>query len=131
MTKSLVAAVLFSSAIAFPVSSAWPAASDYAVEPVVADLKSGPGQEVAVRLIHKAGGHPVAGAVIFQTRLDMSPDGMADMTTAVKPAETREEGIYRFKADLTMKGRWLLTFAAKVQGEAETIRGRAVFHVKD
>jgi len=38
-----------------------------------------------------------------------------------------EPGVYSFKTDLSMAGRWLLSIAAKVQGEAETVVGKITF----
>ncbi len=56
---------------------------DYAFEPVVAEMKKGDDVVVAVRLLHKPTGKPVADAVIVRTRVDMAPDGMADMASPV------------------------------------------------
>ena len=84
---------------------------------------------VAVRLMHKPTGKPVLDAAIVQTRLDMAPDGMADMTTAIAPLSSPEPGVYAFKAPLTMAGRWLLTISAKVQGELENVVGKLTFKV--
>lgn len=81
---------------------------------------------VAVRLVHKPDDKPVSGAVIFATRLDMAPDGMESMTGAIEPASSREPGLYRFKVELTDAGRWRISLAAKVQGEAGTLEGRLV-----
>ncbi len=43
--------------------------------------------KLAVRLIDKRTGKPVAGAVVFRTRLDMSPDSMGEMEA--KPPRRR------------------------------------------
>lgn len=110
---------------------AWAGANDYAFEAVKTEVKNASGQEIAVRLVHKPGGHPVSGAIIFQTRLDMAPDNMADMTTKITPLPSSEPGVYRFKADFTMAGRWQLTLAAKIQGEPETAKGSVIFTAKD
>lgn len=131
MIKRYVAAALLGLLAGLPAAPAMAGASDYAFEPVQAEVKSGPGQEVAVRLVHKPGGHPVPGAVIFQTRLDMAPDGMAEMTSTIKPDQSSEPGVYRYKADFTMAGRWALTLAAKVQGEPETVKGMVVLQAKE
>ena len=40
---------------------------------------------------------------------------------------SNEPGVYSFKTDLSMAGRWLLSIAAKVQGEAETVVGKITF----
>ena len=109
--------------------TAFAGADDYAFEPVKAEVKSGNEATVAVRLVHKPSGKPVADATIVQTRLDMAPDGMASMTTAHVPLPSPEPGVYAFKASLTMAGRWLLTISAKVQGEADPLVGKIIFKV--
>lgn len=110
--------------------SALAAASDYAFEPVNAEVRDGPGSEIAVKLIHKPSGKPVEGAIIIRTRLDMSPDSMEGMTTTVEPMTETTPGLYKFKADFTMAGGWALKLQAKVQGESETIAGSVVFTAK-
>ena len=37
-----------------------------------------------------------------------------------------EPGVYAFKTDLPMAGRYLLSLAAKVQGEPETVVGKVI-----
>jgi hypothetical protein len=81
---------------------------------------------VAVRLVHKPTGKPVTGAVIIRTRVDMAPDGMADMQSPVSPLPAGEPGVYAFKTDLPMAGRYQLSIAAKVQGEPETVTGKVI-----
>jgi YtkA-like len=104
-------------------------ADDYVFEPVKSEIKSSNVATVAVRLLHKLTGKPVINAAIVQTRLDMAPDGMAAMATAIAPLPSPEPGVYAFKAPLTMAGRWLLTISAKVQGEPETVIGKLTFRV--
>lgn len=106
------------------------AAQDYGFEAVAKDVRSGAGSELAVRLIHKPDGKPVEGAVVFRTRLDMSPDSMEEMTSEVAAESSTEPGVYKFRGDLTMDGNWALKLQAKVQGEAETVRGTVVFTAK-
>ncbi|MGJ0395048.1 MAG: FixH family protein [Methylocystis sp.] len=81
---------------------------------------------VSVRLIHKPDGKLVPGAVIFATRLDMGPDGMEMMTASIEPLPSVELGVYRFKLDLSMEGKWRVSLAAKVQGETGTLENRLV-----
>ena len=109
--------------------TAFAGVDDYVFEPVKAEIKSSNVATVAVRLLHKPTGKPVMDAAIVQTRLDMAPDGMADMATAIAPLPSPEPGVYAFKAPLTMAGRWLLTVSAKVQGEPETVIGKLIFKV--
>jgi hypothetical protein len=104
--------------------------NDYAFEPVAAEVKNGSGSQLAVRLVHKPSGKPVEGAVIFRTRLDMSPDAMGEMTAKVAAQPAKEPGVYRFNADLSMAGRWALKLMAKVPGESETVEGTVVFKAR-
>ena len=117
-------------AIIAAASSALAGAKDYEFQPVMADVKNGAGSELAVRLVHKPSGKPVEGAVLFRTRLDMSPDAMGEMTAKHAAVPGSEPGVYRFKADLTMAGGWALKLQAKVPGEAETVEGTVVFKAK-
>jgi hypothetical protein len=106
---------------------AFAGANDYAFEPVAADVKKGDGVVVAIRLVHKPTGKPVPDAVIFASRIDMSPEGMPTMTASLTPISGGEPGIYRFKTDLAMVGQWLLSLSAKVQGEPETVVAKVTF----
>src|SRR5436305_66290 len=108
--------------------SALAGANDYVFEPVKAEVKKGDDVVVSVRLKHKASGKPVSDAVIVQTRIDMSPDAMGEMASPLTPMPSTEPGVYSFKTDL-MQGRWLLSIAAKVQGERETVLGKITFQV--
>jgi hypothetical protein len=102
-------------------------ANDYVFEPVQAEIKKGDGVTVAVRLVHKPTGKPVSDAVIILTRIDMAPDGMAEMGSPLEPLPASEPGVYAFKTDLSMQGRWLFSISAKVQGERETVTGKITF----
>ena len=107
--------------------AAFAAADDYAFEPVKAEVRKGDDVVVSVRLKHKSTGKPVADAVIVQSRIDMAPEGMADMASPLTPIPSSEPGVYAFKTELSMTGRWLLSVAAKVQGEPETVVGKITF----
>ena len=74
-------ATLLLSATALP---AFAGAADYEFRPVKTDLLTGAETEFAVKIIDKRTGQPVADAVIFETRLDMAPDGMEAMTSKVE-----------------------------------------------
>jgi hypothetical protein len=106
-------------------------ANDYEFQPVSADIKNGAGAELAVRLIDKRTGKAVPGAVLFRTRLDMSPESMGEMLAKHEPLKSDEAGVYRFKADITMAGGWAFMLQAKVPGETDTIEGSVVFTAKD
>ena len=76
---------------------------------------------IAVQLMNKTTGKPVPDAVIFAVRLDMEPDGMEDMDTRIAAMPGGEPGVYSFKANFSMTGRWRLSLGAKVQGETGTV----------
>ena len=128
MNRIVIAAVALAVFTGTP--AAYAAATDYEFQPVAVDVKNGTGSEMAVRLVHKPTGKPVAGAVIFRTRLDMSPDNMGEMTAKHTAMPGSEPGVYRFKADLTMAGGWAFKLQAKVPDETETIDGTVVFKAK-
>ncbi|CCD93570.1 conserved exported hypothetical protein [Bradyrhizobium sp. ORS 375] len=101
-------------------------AADYTFEPVTPEMKKGDDVILTVRLTNKQTGKPVADAVIFKTRIDMAPDGMADMESPVAPLPSKEPGTYAFKTDLPMAGRYQVTLSAKVQGEPETVTAKVI-----
>ena len=126
MISKFIGAAAMATAIGLTASAAAAGASDYAFEPVNAEVKKGDDVTVAVRLTNKATGKPVSDAVIFKTRVDMAPDGMAEMESPVTPLRSKEPGVYAFKTDLPMAGRYQLSLSAKVQGEPETVSGKVV-----
>jgi hypothetical protein len=99
---------------------------DYEFQLVEQSVKAGDDRIITVRLVNKVTGKPVPDAVIFATRLDMAPDAMKEMTTGVTPMPSSESGSYRFKASLSMEGRWQLSLGAKVQGETGTVVNKLV-----
>jgi len=99
---------------------------DYQFELVQNDVKSGGEVTVAVRLINKKTGRPVPDAVIFAKRIDMAPDGMAEMKEPIKEIASIEPGVYRFKTNIPMAGRWQLSLGAKIQGETGTVESKLV-----
>jgi len=107
--------------------SAKAGSADYAFELVETEVKQGESATVAVRLVDKRNGGPVADAVIFATRMDMAPDGMEAMTTSVEAMPSNQPGVYRFKTNLMMPGGWQFSVAAKVQGEPDTVESKLVF----
>ena len=103
------------------------APADYRFELVQAQ-PAGPGKtNVTVRLVHVPDNKPVAGAVLFETKSDMGPAGMAEMTGKVTALPSDKAGLYGFQVETGMAGKWALNLAAKVQGEAGTVRGTVNF----
>jgi hypothetical protein len=99
------------------------APQDYRFELVGPLAKSGKATVIKLRLVHVPDGKPVPGAIIIQTKFDMGPDGMAEMTAPIKIVSAKEPGIYQVEADSPSMGKWSLSLAAKVQGETETVHG--------
>jgi hypothetical protein len=99
---------------------------DYEFQLVDQTVKAGPDKTIAVRLVNKTTGKPVPDAVIFASRLDMTPDGMQEMATKLTPISGAEPGIYRFKANVSMAGHWQLSLGAKLQGETGTLENKLV-----
>jgi hypothetical protein len=101
---------------------------DYEFQLVQNEAKKGDAI-VAVRLVNKRTGKAVPDAVIAAKRIDMAPDGMADMAGRIEQLPSTEPGVYRFKANLSMQGSWQLSLAAKVQGENGTVESKLVLRV--
>jgi hypothetical protein len=103
------------------------ASNDYRFELVQAQPAGAGKTAVTVRLVHVPDSKPVAGAVLFETRSDMGPSGMGEMPGKVSPLPADKPGLYRFQIETGMAGKWALNLGAKVQGEADTVRGTVTF----
>jgi len=123
--KLLLKTAAVAAAIALSAASAVADVKDYEFQLVQNEAKKGEAT-IAVRLLNKKTGKPVPDAVISAKRIDMAPDGMAEMTTKIEQLSSGEPGVYRFKANLSMEGRWQLSLGAKVQGETGTVESRLV-----
>jgi len=105
-------------------SPARAAAQDYRFELAGKPQQEAGGKDVVpVRLVHVPDSKPVTDAVVFESKADMGPAGMPTMTAPVKPLPTTQPGVYRFEVEPGMAGAWAITLAAKMQGEAGTVRG--------
>ena len=121
-TRVPAGAAAFACFLTLTANQALAAASDYRFELVGKPRLAAKKDIVQVRLVHIADGKPVPDAVIFESKADMGPAGMETMTAPVK-AMPPKGGVYSFEVDPGMAGAWALHLAAKVQGEAETVRG--------
>jgi hypothetical protein len=119
-------AVLLVLMLGMVTSTAWADVKNYEFRLVQSEVKKGDGAIITVRLIDKRSEKTVPDAVIFAKRLDMAPDAMQEMTATLEQLPSSEAGIYRFKTDLTMEGRWRLSLGAKVQGEEGTVASQLV-----
>ena len=123
-TAAMAALIALASMTATPSGAA---ISDYEFQLVQTDVKKADSAEIAVRLTDKRTGKPVPDAVIFAQRIDMAPDGMENMTSAIEPLPSTEPGLYRFKVKLPMEGGWRLSLGAKIQGETGTLETKLPF----
>lgn len=120
--RSLASALPLALLAALPITPAQAKATDYRFELVGTPQLVAKKDIVHVRLVRIADGKPVPGAVIFESKADMGPAGMPTMPAPVR-ALPPKDGLYVFEVDPAMAGTWALHLAAKVQGEAETVRG--------
>ena len=119
----IAGAVAFALTAASVPPPALAAAQDYRFEAAGPPDKSGKAIVVKIRLIHIPDGKSVPGAVIFQTRFDMGPDGMSSMTAPAKLVRSSDANLYQVELEPQMGGNWPLSLSAKVQGETETVSG--------
>jgi hypothetical protein len=128
-TRALIGAALF---VASPlvVACGLAAPNEYRFELVQAQPAGAGKTIVTVRLVHVPDNKPVAGAVLFESKTDMGPGGMVEMTGAVTTLPSDQPGIYRFQVETDMAGKWAFNLGAKIQGEAGTVRGKLVYEAK-
>ncbi len=127
--RALIGAAIFT-ASTLVAAYGFAAPNDYRFE-LVQVQPAGPGKTtITVRLVHVPDNKPVAGAVLFETKTDMGPSGMAEMAGKVSPLSSDKPGLYSFQIETGMAGKWQLALGAKVQGEAGTVRGNLVYEAK-
>jgi YtkA-like len=106
-TKQFFAAAGVITTLFASASQLFAGVQDYEFQLVQNEAKKGDAI-VAVRLVNKRTGEAVSDAVIAAKRIDMAPDGMADMAGRIEQLPSTEPGVYRFKANLSMQGSWQL-----------------------
>jgi YtkA-like protein len=131
MIKNYTRAAAVAAALTMAVATmpAWADVKDYEFQLVSKEVKKGDAV-IAVKLVHKPSGRAIPDAVIFAKRIDMGPDNMASMAAPLEPVAGGEPGIYQFKTNLEMAGRWALTLGAKVQGETGTVQSKLIVNAK-
>jgi hypothetical protein len=106
------------------------APNDYRFE-VVDAPSSGPGETaVAVRLVHASDNKSVDAATIVETKTDMGPAGMAEMSGKVTQVASDRPGLFRFSIETGMAGKWELVLTAKVPGETAPVTGKVIYDAK-
>ena len=103
--RSLRGALIAVAAVGMVSTAAFADIKDYKFELVDQAIQTGPDKVIVVKLINTKTGKPVPEAVIFATRLDMTPDGMQEMATKIVQIPGAEGGTYKFKAAFSMAGR--------------------------
>ena len=121
-----LALLLMGAGVAVASSLSRDASDHYAFELVEREVKQGYGTTLLVRLIDERTGKVVPDAVLFISRIDMSPDGMGQMTAPLELQAHTLPGYYRFETDLSMEGAWALTLAAKIPGLPDPVQRRLV-----
>lgn len=124
-SRAVIAALVLMSCAA-TASPARADVKDFEFQLVQSEVKKGNAATVAVRLVNKKTGKAVPDAVIIAKRIDMAPDAMAEMVSPLEQLPSTEPGVYRFKTNLSMEGRWQLSLGARVQGETGTVQGKLV-----
>ena len=121
MNKQLCAAIAALGIIAAPALYAAP--KDYRFEMIGTPAAANGKSVVQLRLVHVPDKKPVTGAVVFESKADMGPDGMPTMTAPANVLPETTPGVYRVEVQPDMAGNYAISVAAKVQGEPETVRG--------
>ncbi len=117
------AALAYAITAVFMPSAAVAAAQDYRFKAAGPPVKSGKATIVKICLLHLSDGKAVPGAVIFQARFDMGPDGMGSMTAPAKVVRSSDANLYQVELEPQIGGNWALSLSAKVQGETATVHG--------
>lgn len=105
------------------------APTDYRFEAVTDTVERGVGVTLRVRALHLANGQPAAGIEVRDARVDRSPDGQVGGSHPAFFAPGLDYGIYSFRADLPVDGRWALIFTARIPGEPQPVTANVVFTV--
>ena len=121
MNKQLCAAIAALGIIAAPALYAAP--KYYRFEMIGTPAAANGKSVVQLRLVHVPDKKPVTGAVVFESKADMGPDGMPTMTAPANVLPETTPGVYRVEVQPDMAGNYAISVAAKVQGEPETVRG--------
>ena len=103
---------------------------DYRFELVDKTVKTGTGAVIRIRIVNISTKKSVADADLRVNALDMTPDGMADMSAKTVPMQSNNAEVHEFKADLTMPGRWALSLEAKIPGESASLRDKHLLRVQ-
>lgn len=105
------------------------APTDYRFEAVTDTVERGVGVPLRVRALNSATGQATPGLEIRDARVDRSLDGQVGGSHPTFFAPSLDYGIYSFRADLPVDGRWALIFTARIPGEPQPVTANVVFTV--
>lgn len=105
------------------------APTDYRFEAVENTVQRGVGVPLRVRALYAATGLPAPGLEVRGAFVDRSPDGQVGGSHPAFFTPSLDYGLYSFRADLPVDGRWALIFTAHIPGEPQPITGNVVFTV--
>jgi hypothetical protein len=106
------------------------APNDFRFEAVEVQTSEPGKTTVVVRLVHVQDKKPIEGAVILESKTDMGPSGMGEMSGKVTATASDQSGLYRFFIETGMAGKWELILTAKVQGKAGPVTGKITYDAK-
>ena len=129
LTRLLCSLALAQSLLLAAAPFAIAASEDYEFKVIETELPQGDGAILTVAVTDLRTYEPVTDAVIFATRLDMAPDGMATMTTPVVALASDVPGQYRFQVNLGMAGAWRFSIAVHFDDETVVIRREVILRV--
>lgn len=125
--RALAAALIITGVgVAAAVISTSAATGTLAFEPVEREVEQGNGATLKVRLVDVGMGKTVPVAVLFISQLDISPDGMGEMSAPLEPVLPAYS---RFETDPSMVGGGALKAAAKAPGVTDVVHGRLIMQV--
>lgn len=105
------------------------APTDYRFEAVTDTVVRGVGVPLRVRALYSANGQPAPSIEVRDARVDRSPDGQVGGSHPAFFTPSLDYGVYGFRADLPVDGRWALTFTARIPGEPQPVTASVVFTV--
>lgn len=97
------------------------ATQDYRFEVLNQPISAGRDATISVQLAQASTNKPVTDATITSQKLHMIMGSM-DMPANIQPLARDDKGNYRFSANLTMYGEWILDLVATIPGEKEPIK---------
>jgi hypothetical protein len=92
-------------------------------------VERGVGVPLRVRALYATTGQPAPGLEVRAAFVDRSPDGQMGGSHPAFFTPSLDYGIYSFRADLPVDGRWALNFTARIPGEPQPVTASVVFTV--